>query len=559
MLRSCFARNLRRTLDELPETLDETYNRILREIPEKNREDTHRLLQCLTVAVRPLRVEELVEVLAMDFTGEIPVLNADSRWEDQEEAVLLACSSLIAIGETNGLRVVQFSHFSVKEFLISGRLATPKRDVSHYHIRPEAAHTVMARACLAVLLRLDYSIDKERIKGFPLANYAGRHFSDHAEFENVLTHIQAGADCLLDAEKPHFAAWLWVREMFFCGRPEPPKALPLYYVTEFGFRGLVQHIISKHPQDVNTSTGGYGTPLHAASYYGRIEVGQLLLDRGADINARQNKGMTPLHLAMRCRHVDFARMLLEHNAAVDARDDDHSTPLHMAESNAAQLLLKCGANVNARNKGGQTPLHSASQRGSGDTMRLLLDRGADVDARDDDHSTPLHLALFEATHTVQAQASEPGLALQSAMASGRTARRDREREWKQKRERGREPARAALAALLLLECGANVHIRNKNGQTPLHYASLAGCSIMVQLLLELGAGVDSRDGNHSTPLHLALFELTRAVQAQARASESGLALSSMASEQAALLLLEHGANVHVQNKDGQTPLHYIEQ
>ncbi len=66
-LRPCLPPSVRQILDELPETLDETYERILQEIPKSNRVYAHRLLQCLTVAVRPLRVEELAEVLAVDF------------------------------------------------------------------------------------------------------------------------------------------------------------------------------------------------------------------------------------------------------------------------------------------------------------------------------------------------------------------------------------------------------------------------------------------------------------------------------------------------------------
>jgi len=75
-------------LKELPETLDETYERILREINKANRAHAHRLLQCLTVAVRPLSVAELAEVLAVDFgtasRGETSKLNTDWRWEDQQ-------------------------------------------------------------------------------------------------------------------------------------------------------------------------------------------------------------------------------------------------------------------------------------------------------------------------------------------------------------------------------------------------------------------------------------------------------------------------------------------
>jgi len=125
-LRPCLPPSVRPILNALPETLDETYGRILQEIPKSNRLLAHRLLQCLTVAVRPLHVEELAEVLAVDFgaTGGIPKLNEDLRWENQEQAVLSACSSLIAVVEDRSSRGVQFSHFSVKEFLTSDRLAT---------------------------------------------------------------------------------------------------------------------------------------------------------------------------------------------------------------------------------------------------------------------------------------------------------------------------------------------------------------------------------------------------------------------------------------------------
>src|SRR5258707_9389280 len=138
-LRHCLVPRVRRMLKELPETVDETYQRMLRDINKANWDHAHRLLQCLTIAVRPLRVAELAEVLAIDFgtaaREETSKLNMDWRWEDHEEAVLSACSSLISIVNDDhddddrsrdhdrhrhhDSRVVQFSHFSVKEYLTS--------------------------------------------------------------------------------------------------------------------------------------------------------------------------------------------------------------------------------------------------------------------------------------------------------------------------------------------------------------------------------------------------------------------------------------------------------
>ena len=151
-LRQCLPPSVRRTLDEIPESLDETYDRVLREIKRPNRDYAYRLLQCLVVAIRPLEVKELAEVLAVDFDdGEgIAKLKPNWRWEDEEQALLSSCSSLIVIVKTEGSRVVQFSHFSVKEYLTSERLANSNGNVSRYHIDLEPAHTILAQACLGV-------------------------------------------------------------------------------------------------------------------------------------------------------------------------------------------------------------------------------------------------------------------------------------------------------------------------------------------------------------------------------------------------------------------------
>src|SRR5882762_10398256 len=95
VLRDCLPLSVRRTLDELPESLDETYERILKEIKKPNRDHARRLLQCLVVAIRPLRMEELAEVLAVDFDNGDgnPKFNPKWQWEDEEQALLASCSS----------------------------------------------------------------------------------------------------------------------------------------------------------------------------------------------------------------------------------------------------------------------------------------------------------------------------------------------------------------------------------------------------------------------------------------------------------------------------------
>ena len=152
----------------MPSTLDATYERTLLDIDDQNWEYAHRLFQCITVASRPLRVEELAEFLTFDFDDEENArFEADWRADDPEDAVLSTCSSLIAIVNVDDSAVVQFSHFSVKEFLTSNRVARGR--VSRYNIHLESAHVTIARACLALLLSLDGNISKATIKNLPLA------------------------------------------------------------------------------------------------------------------------------------------------------------------------------------------------------------------------------------------------------------------------------------------------------------------------------------------------------------------------------------------------------
>jgi ankyrin repeat protein len=409
---------VRRILNELPEGLDETYERILREIGKPNQKHAYRLLQCLVAADHPLRVEELAEVVAVDFDSEgTPMLNPGWRWSDQQEAVLSACSSLVMIVKESDWWIVQISHFSVKEFLLSSRLAESSKDVSWYHIQLEPAHTIFAQACLGVLLGLDDGVDRDSIGSFPLARYAAQYWVKHARFGNVSSRIADGMDCLFDADRRHFATWLWIYnqdryESLSTMRPSKPEAVPLYYAALHGFRDLAERLLARHPGDLNAEGGNfqtplsasfYGrhpdifalfvdnlpaadirikngfTPLHMAAGFGQLEVGQRLLSHGADVNAQTNSTQTPLQIAAALGHLEFARMLLEHEALVNVPADDGETPLHRASRNGcveiARLLLENGADRSARNNEGITPFELASNFRQQEIMRILTEYG----------------------------------------------------------------------------------------------------------------------------------------------------------------------------------------
>ena len=149
-LAGCLPGCIRHALDELPSTLDATYERTLQEIDGRNWEFVRRLLHCVAVVSRPLRVEELAEFLAFDFNaGQIPKYREDWRLEDPVDAVLSTCSTLLSLVITEDSQVIQFSHFSVKEFLTSTRFSEKCSTISsRYHVSMTPAHDLVTKACL---------------------------------------------------------------------------------------------------------------------------------------------------------------------------------------------------------------------------------------------------------------------------------------------------------------------------------------------------------------------------------------------------------------------------
>ena len=528
-LRRCFPPSIRQILEGLPKTLDETYERILLEIDEEKQVYANRLFQCLAISTRPLHVEELAEIFAvLPNAGSPPDFDASWRPEDPEAFILSACSTLVTIVDTQAwyggkwskARTVQFSHFSVKEYLTSDRIAN-SAPVSHFQVLPKPAHTLLAGACLGVLLQLNDSIEKTRIKNFPLAQYAAEHWVGHARCEDVSSDIRDGMDRLFDDDRPHLAAWLSVYNIddvwgeYYDDDDDTIQlgqldAVPLYYAALCGFHGLVERLLDAHPEDLDAEGGVHGTPLGAALDQGHLDIALFLLEHGANGEeygrARQtglyiassrgyaeivrtliNRGanlnavccdweepfydveLTPLHVASLHGKLEVARVLLEYGANVNNLDDFRRSPLHIAAADYPDY----GADPCASNEGNETALHHPSSGGYPGVIKLLIDRGSDVNARSRWRCNPL---------------PHP-----------------------------------------------QGHVDSK-GWTPLLYAAAWGSVESVQLLLDHGADVNKPDGGHWTALHVVAF---------------------LGNFQKVNILLGRGANPQARTLDGDTPFGVI--
>jgi truncated hemoglobin YjbI len=128
-------------------------------------------------------------------------------------------------------------------------------------------------------------------------------------------------------------------------------------------------------------------------------------------------------------------------------------------------------------------------------LRLLLEFGADVEAEDAGGHNPLY-----------------------RVANGQ----------------GREEEEGRAALELLIGYGANVNqVTGVGGMTPLHMSARRGTTRIAEALLDAGADIEARDKNGETPLRRAV---------------------NCGQERMVCLLLSRGANSRSTDKNGRTPI-----
>jgi ankyrin repeat protein len=240
---------------------------------------------------------------------------------------------------------------------------------------------------------------------------------------------------------------------------------------------------------------------------------------GADVN-----GCTPLHHAVKD---DDSRvhLLIAAGANVNARDNEGKTPLHalhgMKNANVVEVMIAAGANVNARDNEGKTPLHAPHGMKNANVVEVMIAAGANVNARDNEGKTPLH-----------------GM-------------------------------KNANVVEVMIAAGADVNARDNEGKTPLHFTILSDVARAVitldpescydflndhtKILLMLktaGADMDARDNRGMANLHILAREYVQEYANAGVYMRKEFALEMMA-------LIIAGANVNIQDFEGNTPLHYL--
>lgn len=145
------------------------------------------------------------------------------------------------------------------------------------------------------------------------------------------------------------------------------------------------------------------TALTLACFQGRHEVVSLLVDRKANIEHRAKTGLTPLMEAASGGYVEVGRVLLDKGADVNAppvpssRDTALTIAADKGHYRFVELLLHRGASVDVKNKKGNSPLWLACNGGHSDVVSLLVQADADIDSQDNRKVSCL-MAAFRRGH-----------------------------------------------------------------------------------------------------------------------------------------------------------------
>jgi quinoprotein dehydrogenase-associated probable ABC transporter substrate-binding protein len=264
--------------------------------------------------------------------------------------------------------------------------------------------------------------------------------------------------CLVQGDLPAHGSYLEIAQTDFKARPD--LASPDQVVTKEKLEGWLAA-----GADLNQELGN-------AVNANDAERIKFLIGKGADVNALDSQGSAPIHTAARQRNDALIKLLIANKADANLLDGNGMTPLLYAvmrdHAPSVKVLLDNGADMEKPNSEGYRPLSTAVAENKFEAAKALLDAGADVKAPAGvDQLTPLMI-----------------VASQSAPAEGAIFRPD--------------STRPNDIAQELLERGADVNAKSKEGVTALMIAAAHNNPPMIGLLIDAGADINAKNDQGKT-------------------------------------------------------------
>ena len=260
--------------------------------------------------------------------------------------------------------------------------------------------------------------------------------------------------------------------------------------------------------DINAKTTKKGnTALLLAVIRGYKYIVEKLIESGADINLKNGKGHTPLALAIRNADVEMVDLLLDNRAKITEKS--FKALKKIKDQEKRESLQQKLYNV---------AIFGAAASGNIDQIQLALDNGQDVNAIDEEDNTPLIIAI----QTGQSKdfienLIEKGANVFLKNKEGKTAidlaANDDVRNYLNECKKKKESEFLAAAetgkldeAKNLLDFGVDVNVVDEKSKSALMLVLLNqkiekdNLLEMVKLLINRGADINAKNKNNQTPL-----------------------------------------------------------
>lgn len=399
---------LQKKLKSLPQSLDETYTKIISRIDESHKRYALRVLQWLVYAKTPPSISQLVEVLAVNAQGkdERPWLDESKRFLNPHD-ILKICSALIETiaDDYPGTEKVKLSHASVREYLVSKKFQTSFGDM----MQSDYANAEIASVCLGYILELEHfetSAYSNTMKtSLPLISYAAKYWDHHARSSGEGTTImhQLTVDLFVKRRKA-LANWIRLYDPRSLHPLSPNSNDALYYASFTGTEECVKLLLERGSSPNESASNGK-LPLESAIQGGFENIVAILLQHGANSDLLSSDSfcipMTSLQIAAQNGNISIIRLLL--NAGADPnifkrRPSPLELAIRMNRTEIAELLICYGKNpiTLSAHRNYQYALQLLSKKNDLRLVRLLLEKGANPSeiAYGNDNPTPLEEALY---------------------------------------------------------------------------------------------------------------------------------------------------------------------
>lgn len=539
---------LRKALASLPKTLDETYARILHNILDEYSGHAIRILQFLSFSMRPLKLGEVAEIIAINLHGD-PWFDHDARLPEPRD-ILTICAGLVVEEEGEADNDASDSEDRDEDDGVDSKDDSDSGDsdendsvnseddsdeeCNEYYVKRGEEH--------------DEHPDEDREVEFDgVRENSGRYGNDDNDEEN-------GEDINEDSEEDS-ANDENGKSTDSVGdeRSKRSEHEDLSEVdendvstnvsfTEYDFKNrnivrlahfsVKEYLLSERIRDKTSSSyakvaSKYAIQelsahesiaahclahLHQFEKYGEVERSDLVDEYRYFIKGYHfsNYAATQWieHLKMLGKDLQTTRKLIlslffTHKKALEKFNSMnsiyHPKPdvLYAASRRGAteliRLLLENGADANAQGRY-DFPLHVASRHGHIETVQLLLENGADVNAETGHSGTALTAASRGGHFEIVQLLLNNGAEFKATSEIAGTALHAAS-------SRGH-----VKIVQLLLSKGADANVLDAISEIPLCAASRNGNIEIVQLLLNNGADINARGGIGCTALHAAAYQ-----------------------------------------------------